>query len=504
MDDVQFGRYGLIGLGLTIAVIASLAAVAILQPSRMQAAAEEVAAEARARGAEIYLEACAECHGLNGEGDDGEMPPLNTREYLTNATDEAIFNVINDGRPGTGMPAWGQDQGGPYNAQAIDDLVAFIQAWEPTAPSLEGQPYVPDMTRGRILFSNTCFACHGLNGEGTNVAPALNTPEYLANFDDDYLRQTIRRGRAARGMPTWGSVLSPDQIEDLVAHIRSWETAASVETGLPGGDASRGQGLFGVACVSCHGVDGLGTDLAPDAVGRRDFLESVTDLQIFDLIAYGSNTMPGWEEVLSPAEIGDLVAYVRLLPSPPEPGELIGDVANGARLYATGCTTCHGPSGDGVEGLGGALRNVASIGAADDEGLSAIIIEGLPDAGMPPWQGDLTNQEVADLIALLRDWQRLPEPEPEPEVQVETPGPAGDPELGQVVYAEACSFCHGEQAEGKGNFPGLRSERIQVMADDDLRDIISFGLPNTVMKGYADSLTVGQIDDLTAYLRSIQ
>jgi mono/diheme cytochrome c family protein len=183
---------------------------------------------------------------------------------------------------------------------------------------------------------------------------------------------------------------------------------------------------------------------------------------------------------------------------------LVGDVANGARLYATGCTTCHGPSGDGIEGLGGALRNVASIGAADDEGLSAIIIEGLPDAGMPPWQGDLTNQEVADLIALLRDWQRVPEPELEPEVEVETPGPTGDPEVGQVVYAEACSFCHGEQAEGKNDIPGLRSERIQAMANDDLRDIISFGLPNTVMKGYADSLTVGQIDDLTAYLRTIQ
>ena len=35
-----------------------------------------------------------------------------------------------------------------------------------------------------------------------------------------------------------------------------------------------------------------------------------------------------------------------------------------------------------------------------------------------------------------------------------------------------------------------------AMADDDLRDIISFGLPNTVMKGYADSLMVGQIDIL--------
>ncbi len=502
MDDLRYGRYGLIGLGLTIAMIAALAAVAILQPSRMQAAAEDVAAEARARGQEIYLEACAECHGLNGEGDGGQMPPVNTKEFLVDASDEVIFNVINDGRPGTGMPAWGQDQGGPYNAQAIDDLVAFIRAWEATAPSLEDQPYVPDLTRGRILFSNTCFACHGLNGEGTNVAPALNDPEYLAKFDDDYLRQTIQRGRAARGMPTWGSVLSPDQIEDLVAHIRSWETAASAESELPGGDASRGQELFGVACGSCHGVDGFGTDLAPDAVGRRDFLDSVTDRQIFDLIAYGSTTMPGWEEVLSPAEIGDLVAYVRLLPSPPEPGELVGDIANGARLYAAGCTTCHGPSGEGVEGLGGTLRNVASLEGATDEQLQAVIIEGLPEAGMPPWQGDLTGQEVADLIALLRDWQRSPKPE---EVVVEAPEPVGDSEAGQIVYAEECALCHGDGAEGTNFAPALgQSEAMQAMTDNEIRDIISFGLPNTVMRGYADSLTVGQIDDLIAFLRTIE
>lgn len=501
MDNLPYGRYGLIGLGLMIAMIAALAAVTILQTGWMQAAAEEVATEARERGKEIYLEACAECHGPNGEGDGGEMPPLNKEEFLTAATDDVIFDVIHDGRPGTGMPAWGQDQGGPYNAQAIDDLVAFIRAWEPTAPSLDAQPYVPDLTRGRILFSNTCFACHGINGEGTNVAPALNNPEYLAKFDDDYLRKTIQRGRAARGMPTWGSVLSPDQIEDLVAYIRSWETAAPAESALPGGDVRRGQNLFAVACTSCHGPNGLGTNLVPNALGRPDFLGSVTDRQLFDLVAYGSATMPGWEEVLSPAEIGDLVAYIRLLPPPPEPGELVGNIANGARLYATGCTTCHGPSGEGVEGLGGPLRNVASLERATDEALQAFIIEGLPDAGMPPWEGDLTNQELADLIALLRDWQRLPEPE----VEVEASGPTGDPEAGQALYVETCAMCHGAEAEGTKLAPALsQSEAIQAMTDDDLRDILSFGLSGTMMRGYADSLTVGQIGDLLAFLRSIQ
>ncbi len=502
MDNLPYGRYSLIGLALTLAMIAALVAVAIVQPGRMGAAAEEVAAEAKARGGELYLEACANCHGLEGEGAGEEVPPLNSKGYLERATDDVIFNAINDGRPGTAMPAWGQDQGGPYNAQAIDDMVAFIRAWESTAPTLEQEAYVPDLTRGRILFSNTCYACHGINGEGTNVAPALNDPEYLAKFDDDYLRQTIQRGRAARGMPTWGSVLSPDQIEDLVAYIRDWENAPAAQSVLPGGDASRGQDLFSVACVSCHGLNGFGTDLAPTALSRADFVDNVSDRQIFDLIAYGSAAMPGWEHVLSPAEIGDLVAYVRLLPPPPEPGELIGDVANGARLYATGCTTCHGASGEGVAGLGGLLRNVPSLEEATDEELQAIIIHGLPEAGMPPWQGDLTNQEVADLIALLREWQRAPTPA---EAQVEAPQPAADSEAGQIVYAEECAVCHGEAAEGTTFAPALgQSEPMQMMTDEELRDIISFGLLNTMMRGYADSLTVGQIDDLMAFLRSIQ
>lgn len=501
MENLPYGRYSLIGVGLTVALIIILVAVAVLQPARMEAAAEEVTAEAKARGRDIFLEACAGCHGPNGEGSGDEVPALNKKEFLAAASDEVIFNVIDDGRPGTAMPAWGQDRGGPYNAQAINDLVTFIRAWEPTAPSLENQAYVPDATRGRILFSSTCFACHGPNGEGTNIAPTLNDPEYLAKFDDDYFRTTIRQGRAAKGMPTWGSVLSPEQIEDVVAYIRQWETAPHREGGLPGGDANRGRDLFGVACTSCHGSNGFGTNLAPEALGRADLQEGTTDRQLFDLIAYGSTTMPGWEEVLSPAEIGDLVAYVRLLPPPPEPGELVGNIANGARLYAAGCTTCHGPSGEGVEGLGGTLRSNVALEALTDEELQSIIVGGLPGQGMPPWEGDLTDQEVVDLVALVRDWQRLPAPE----VEVEEPAPVGDPVAGQALFAEQCSLCHGAEAEGGQGIPALRqSEDIQAMTEDDLRATISFGRSNTMMGGFADRLTVGQIDDLIAFLRSIQ
>ena len=41
-------------------------------------------------------------------------------------------------------------------------------------------------------------------------------------FDDAWYRATIANGRPAKGMPTWGTVLSPEQIGDLVALIAAW------------------------------------------------------------------------------------------------------------------------------------------------------------------------------------------------------------------------------------------------------------------------------------------
>lgn len=121
--------------------------------------------------------------------------------------------------------------------------------------------FVP--VEGAVLFSTTCYACHGVPGEGTSSGLQLNDAALLDRYDDDYFRDVIARGHPDRGMPTWGSVLSPVQIEDLVAYIRSWarETPAAIST--LGGDANRGENIFTSTCVACHGPAGSGTDIAP-------------------------------------------------------------------------------------------------------------------------------------------------------------------------------------------------------------------------------------------------
>lgn len=100
---------------------------------------------------------CANCHGADGSGgtapfvlqpeldicdkDENQANPdfpqcLPVRvawaapaldSVLLRFDEEQVFNIINYGRPGTPMPAWGVESGkGVLNTQSINDLVAYI------------------------------------------------------------------------------------------------------------------------------------------------------------------------------------------------------------------------------------------------------------------------------------------------------------------------------------------------------------------------------------------
>ena len=48
--------------------------------------------------------------------------------------------------------------------------------------------------------------------------------------------------------------------------------------------------------------------------------------------------------------IDDVVAYLRTLPDEPAPSTVVGDVAQGAKIYAT-CGVCHGYEGQGIKAM---------------------------------------------------------------------------------------------------------------------------------------------------------
>lgn len=76
------------------------------------------------RGARLFTERCASCHGTLGEGASAQS--LRAPSFLHTASDGFLRYAIVHGREGTPMPAFG----GELEPRAIDDLVAFLRRME--------------------------------------------------------------------------------------------------------------------------------------------------------------------------------------------------------------------------------------------------------------------------------------------------------------------------------------------------------------------------------------
>jgi len=83
---------------------------------------------------------------------------------------------------------------------------------------------------------------------------------------------------------------------------------------------------------------------------------------------------------------------VKVQPSTPTSAE------RGQELYRTKCAFCHGDKG---ERGANPLRN--AVGQLDDTALAETILNGVPEKGMPEL-AELTNEQIADLVAFIRSW----------------------------------------------------------------------------------------------------
>jgi putative heme-binding domain-containing protein len=122
---------------------------------------------------------------------------------------------------------------------------------------------------------------------------------------------------------------------------------ASIRTGMT---------LYRVRCGDCHGLDASGYR-GPDLIA---FMAGANDERLFQMIRKG---LPGTEMPSSNASDDDLlmiIAYLRNLGTAAPPEKPVGHVENGARLFASQCTTCHR-----VSGKGGRLGpDLSRVGAA--------------------------------------------------------------------------------------------------------------------------------------------
>lgn len=115
----------------------------LMEPARQENAAIDWVHRFEVKGARTFEEGCASCHGPGGVGgvaaftvadSDGEFvaqvewkaPALTT--VLSRFSEEEVRSILDYGRPGTPMPAWGLPGGGPLTAQQVDQLVVYMRS----------------------------------------------------------------------------------------------------------------------------------------------------------------------------------------------------------------------------------------------------------------------------------------------------------------------------------------------------------------------------------------
>jgi len=344
------------------------------------------------------------------------------------------------------------------------------------------------------LYAANCANCHG---ESIDVPPGTD------------LHQVIAAG-THEGMPAWGGDLSTDEIDQLVGfilspngsaiYVKQCETCHSqmvqaagnplelqrvftegkdypshVDVDIPDWNttlssaeqnallnflaAPDGQRLFVINCAGCHG---------------QGVAFSGTEDELADLIKQGGQhlSMPAWKGTLSENDLDALAAYVV------DPGSYPA----GATIFGQHCTACHG---DKVPT------------APDRESARKIISSGGAHVTMPIWGNILTQEQLDALVQYTYEASK-----------------GGGIGIGESLFADNCSPCHGSFGEGGPNptragdiiAPISTAEYLKTRDDVTLRNIISHGQPNFGMSPFGvefgGPLDDEQINAIVDYMRS--
>jgi mono/diheme cytochrome c family protein len=90
---------------------------------------------------------------------------------------------------------------------------------------------------------------------------------------------------------------------------------------------------------------------------------------------------------------------------PPYSAQGTGDASRGTQVYATYCSSCHGPNGKGGQ-KASSIVDGAYLALVSDQGLRTSIIIGRPELGFPDWRNDvpgkpMSAQDVSDVVAWM-------------------------------------------------------------------------------------------------------
>ena len=341
-------RYAILTFLALLILILILPIYAWLEPVRMANAQTDLRQEFVSDAAVLYVENCALCHGAAGEGI-GPMPPLDN-PGLREADYDFLYKTIARGRYDTSMTGWHEDEGGVFNDYQVDELVALVRYvdWPQLGELSAAKGLIPPAlavpetdeaflaqvaalstegsmwAEGMALYAGNCTVCHGINGEGSDLAVPLNTPEIRAT-DTAELARIINEGVPSTIMAGWGSVLETADVDAIISFLQNWDAIEAeglvltppepvrIDLDNPQEVLALGERLFNTTCIACHGENGSGG--TGPALNSQQVLSNKSDEQIRSTIINGgrrpNSSMPAFGDRLTAVEIDALVSFVR-------------------------------------------------------------------------------------------------------------------------------------------------------------------------------------------------
>ncbi len=187
------------------------------------------------RGAAIYAEKCAPCHGEKGLGNGPQaaglpvpVAAIGLVDISRQSSPAEWFTVVTQGRTDRSMPSFAS-----LPSQERWDVLSYVFSLSATAD---------EVAKGALTYTAKCAACHGLQGKGDgsqaaglSLAPTNFTDqEYMAKTTGIGLYRAISEG-VAPNMPGFSTELNESDRVALVAYLRSltFDLSAPKATPLP-------------------------------------------------------------------------------------------------------------------------------------------------------------------------------------------------------------------------------------------------------------------------------
>lgn len=187
----------------------------------------------------------------------------------------------------------------------------------------------PEQQAGKVTFESVCWTCHGSGGHGDGPAstpalkpPTFHTPDYATASQATLMQrfQASLQGADASHphMQYVVKLVTPESFAAALAYIPALTYPAEIP-----GSAVHGQDLFQYRCAGCHGASGHGDGPGAAALVDVKPVDFTTDTLVakanWDAVhakvrdggqrVHGS-TMPPWGQILTDADLWDLVAYL--------------------------------------------------------------------------------------------------------------------------------------------------------------------------------------------------